>query len=60
MSPPPDQAALFQAWQEEHRGIFLKVARSFAPAPADMADLQQEMFLQLWTSLPTHPAAKSP
>jgi len=60
MSPPPDQATLFRAWQEEHRGIFLKVARSFAPVPADTADLQQEMLLQLWTSLPTYAGQAKP
>ncbi len=51
MSTTPDHAARFQSWLEEHRGIVVKVARSFAPGPADAADLQQEMLLQLWTSL---------
>ena len=48
---PSDHASLFKSWLEEHRGIVVKVTRSFAPAPADAADLQQEMLLQLWTSL---------
>ena len=43
--------SLFQAWLEEHRGIIVKVTRSFASAPADAADLQQELLLQLWISL---------
>ena len=47
MNPPADHAALFKAWLEEHRGIIVKVARSFAPSPVDAADLQQEMLLQL-------------
>jgi RNA polymerase sigma-70 factor, ECF subfamily len=51
MSPPDKRESLFQAWLAEHRGIVVKVARSFAPVPADAADLQQEMLLQLWTSL---------
>ena len=51
MRPAPDKTSLFQAWLEEHRGIVVKVTRSFAPLPADAADLQQEMLLQLWTSL---------
>jgi len=54
MSPSADLAARFASWLEEHRGIVVKVARSFAPVPADMADLQQEMLLQLWTSLPSY------
>jgi RNA polymerase sigma-70 factor (ECF subfamily) len=54
MSPPPDRASLFRAWLEEHRGIVVKVSRSFAPAAADAADLQQEMLLQLWTSLSSY------
>src|SRR3954468_6629307 len=51
MSLSPDRTALFGSWVQEHRGILVKVARSFAPVPADAADLQQEMLLQLWTSL---------
>lgn len=51
MSPPAQRETLFKAWLEEHRGIVVKVARSFAPVPADAADLQQEMLLQLWISL---------
>jgi RNA polymerase sigma-70 factor (ECF subfamily) len=60
MSPPADPAALFQAWLEEHRGIMVRVARSFAPAPADTADLQQEMLLQLWTSIPSFAGQAKP
>lgn len=53
MNPPSDFAALFQSWLEEHRGIVVKVARSFAATPADTADLQQELLLQLWLALPS-------
>ncbi len=60
MSPPADHAALFKAWLAEHRGIIVRVARSFAPAPADAADLQQEMFLQLWTSLSSYAGQAKP
>lgn len=60
MSPPPDQAFLFKSWLEEHRGIVVKVTRSFAPAPADAADLQQEMLLQLWTSLSSYAGQAKP
>lgn len=54
MSPPADRESLFKTWLEEHRGIVVKVTRSFAPVPADAADLQQEMLLQLWTSLSSY------
>jgi RNA polymerase sigma-70 factor (ECF subfamily) len=50
MSRTPVQEALFKAWLEVHRGIVVKIARSFAPTPIDAADLQQEMLLQLWLS----------
>ena len=60
MSPSPDQASLFQAWLEEHRGIIVKVTRSFAATPADAADLQQEMLLQLWTSLSSYAGQAKP
>ena len=60
MSPSPNRESLFRAWLEEHRGIVVKVTRSFAPAPADAADLQQEMLLQLWTSLSTYAGQAKP
>lgn len=44
--------SLFQSWLATHRGILVKVARLFAPSPADAADLEQELLLQLWLSLP--------
>jgi RNA polymerase sigma-70 factor, ECF subfamily len=53
MSPAADRETLFHTWWEAHRGIFVKVARSFAVAPADVADLQQEMLLQVWLALPS-------
>jgi RNA polymerase sigma-70 factor (ECF subfamily) len=51
VSASADHAILFKSWLEEHNGILVKVARSFAAASADVDDLQQEMKLQLWTSL---------
>jgi len=39
------------AWLEEHRGIFVKVARSFARGETEVGELQQEMLFQLWVSL---------
>ncbi|HYP18058.1 MAG TPA: sigma-70 family RNA polymerase sigma factor [Opitutus sp.] len=38
-------------WLQEHRGILLKVARSYARGEAEVAELEQEMLFQLWLSL---------
>jgi len=51
MSPHSIPENLFQTWLEEHRGIIVKVTRSFARSPADAADLEQELQLQIWISL---------
>ena len=51
MTAPSHYSALFKTWLDEHRGIIVRVTRSFAPVPADAADLQQEILLQLWMSL---------
>lgn len=47
-----DRERLFRSWWDDHRAIFHKVARSFAPTPADEPDLLQEMLIQLWRSMP--------
>jgi RNA polymerase sigma-70 factor (ECF subfamily) len=60
MSATADHEATFQAWLEEHRGIFVKVARSFARGEADVAGLQQEMMFQLWLSLPRYAGQAKP
>jgi RNA polymerase sigma-70 factor (ECF subfamily) len=52
MSPSAAHESLFQSWLEDHRGIFVKVARSFTRDATDGAELQQEMTFQLWVSLP--------
>ena len=44
--------AIFKRWLTQHTGLVFKVARTFAPSDADRADLVQEIFLQLWRSLP--------
>jgi RNA polymerase sigma-70 factor (ECF subfamily) len=43
---------LFKAWLEENRGTLVKVTRAYALTAADAADLQQELLLQLWISVP--------
>jgi RNA polymerase sigma-70 factor (ECF subfamily) len=60
MRPSADHAALFQAWLAEHRGIVVRVTRSFARSAADSADLQQELLLQLWLSLPSFAGQAKP
>ena len=54
MSPPPPSESVFTSWVEEHRGILVKVARSFTGSPTDAADLQQDLMLQIWMSLPSY------
>lgn len=60
MNPPADPTPVFQAWLEAHRGIVVKVTRSFIRAPADAADLQQELLLQLWLSLSSYAGQAKP
>ena len=60
MSPPANHEATFQAWLEEHRGIFVKVARSFGRGENEVADLQQEMMFQLWLSVPRYAGQAKP
>jgi RNA polymerase sigma-70 factor (ECF subfamily) len=43
---------LFKAWLVENRGTLAKVTRAYALTAADAADLQQELLLQLWISVP--------
>ena len=42
----------FRQWLGEHKGLLVKVVRSFAQGPADQDDLFQEILLQVWLSLP--------
>ncbi len=60
MSPPADRESLFQDWLAAHRGIVVKVTRSFAATRADAADLQQDLLRQLWISLPSYAGQAKP
>ncbi len=42
---------LFTDWVAEHRGIIVKIARSFTVTPSDTDDLIQEILLRLWASI---------
>ena len=52
--------ALFKEWLETHRGIMFKVTQSFARTPTDAAELQQEIQIQLWNSLPAFTGKAKP
>jgi RNA polymerase sigma-70 factor (ECF subfamily) len=54
MSPNSERELLFREWMGQYRGILLRIARSFARIPADEADLEQEMMLRLWISIPEY------
>jgi RNA polymerase sigma-70 factor (ECF subfamily) len=60
MRSPAEHEALFHEWIGTHRGILRKVARSFAPGPAEIDELEQEMLLQLWLALPSFAGAAKP
>ena len=48
-----DQEAMFQQWIRNHLGIIVKVVRSFAEVSADREDLLQNVFINLWSSIPS-------
>lgn len=52
MRSDPEIDRRFRAWWEEHRGVFYRLSRAYAPKPDDQADLLQDMAVQLWRSLP--------
>jgi RNA polymerase sigma-70 factor (ECF subfamily) len=60
MIPEPQRDALFAAWLEEHRGIMHRIGRSYARDASGLADLLQEMTVQLWASLPAFRAEAKP
>jgi RNA polymerase sigma-70 factor (ECF subfamily) len=49
--PADEQEAIFRRWLEAHLGLIMKVVRGCAP-PQDQDDLIQDVFLQLWSSIP--------
>lgn len=60
MRTSADHERRFREWLVAHRGIIAKVARSFADPPADAADLEQQMLLQLWLALPSFAGEAKP
>ena len=49
-----EQDDKLEDWLGRHKGLLLKVARSFDPESHDRDDLFQEMALQLWKSIPRY------
>lgn len=47
-----EQKSRFEDWLQSHRGIVVKITRSFTNTPADFDDLFQEVLLQIWKSIP--------
>lgn len=43
---------LFEAWVRQHGGLILRIARAYAATDEDRDDLNQEILLQLWRSIP--------
>ncbi len=54
-----DSLPAFETLLERHRGIVLKVARTYAHAAEDRADLAQEIAVQLWRAWPGYDPARS-
>lgn len=50
------QDKTLDGWLEQHKGVLLKVARSFAIDSHDRDDLLQEIVLQVWRSIPRYTA----
>jgi RNA polymerase sigma-70 factor (ECF subfamily) len=42
----------FRRWIADHRGLVLRITRAYAADAADEDDLQQEILLAVWRSLP--------
>lgn len=47
-----EQKRIFDAWLNEHKGLFFKVVRAYAVSPSDQEDLFQEISIQVWNSIP--------
>ncbi|MES2694971.1 MAG: sigma-70 family RNA polymerase sigma factor [Verrucomicrobiota bacterium] len=60
MSPSADLETRFADWATTHRGIVVKIARSFAETPSDLADLEHELLLQIWLSLSSYAGQARP
>jgi RNA polymerase sigma-70 factor (ECF subfamily) len=48
-----DHHATLRRWLDDHRGILVRISRAYAVDAGDVDDLQQEILLALWRSLPS-------
>jgi RNA polymerase sigma-70 factor (ECF subfamily) len=55
-----DHDATLTRWLTEHRGILVRISRAYAVDAADEEDLQQDILLALWRSLPSFRADAKP
>ncbi|MBN4047452.1 RNA polymerase sigma factor [Acidimicrobiaceae bacterium AH-315-P05] len=51
---------IFVRWMADHRGIIVKVVRSFTTNLADAEDLTQEIDLAVWRSIPSFRGESKP
>lgn len=51
---------VFSSWMADHRGIIVKIVRSFTTDPADRDDLTQDISLALWRSIPSFEGRSKP
>ncbi len=58
--PRTADRTVFAEWMSEHRGIIVKIVRSFTATPADSDDLTQEITLALWKSVPSFRGGSKP
>lgn len=55
-----DNEATFVEWVSEHRGIIVKVARSFTTTNEDRDDLIQEILIRVWASVESYEGHAKP
>ena len=64
MAPPnrhrDNDRHVFALWMTDHRGIIVKIVRSFTTDPTDSDDLTQEITLALWRSIPSFRGESKP
>ncbi|MEM7095136.1 MAG: RNA polymerase sigma factor [Actinomycetota bacterium] len=53
MARAPDRQQTFTDWMADHRGIVIKIVRSFTERASDADDLTQEIDLAVWRSIPS-------
>lgn len=51
---------IFAGWMEDHRGIVMKIVRSFTTTSADADDLTQNITLALWRSVSSFQGKSKP